>query len=207
MRLSAIEHALQTLQSFCVNYQGVKTIDVGGTKDVWLEVQRRTALSRKEKLRTYLLKLLNSPTMPVTTEVIVTENPLLTSVPGIQFFDRGFNAEAIDTVADIDGDFLIEQDVAPLVDQFDIVFCFDTLEHVSDPFTFCRNLVRIARPGGHVYLATVFSWEYHPSPKDYFRFSPDGLRECFANTNMHILECGWHKEGVSVYIFLQKAEP
>jgi SAM-dependent methyltransferase len=206
MRLSAVEHALHTLRTFGVTYQGAKTMDVGGTRQVWLEVPRRTPLSAKEKMRTRLLDLLGATVTPAATDVIVTETPLLTSVPGIQFFDRGFNAAAIDTVADIEGDFLLERDVAPLVNQFDIVFCFDTLEHVSDPFAFCRNLVRIARPGGHIYLATVFSWEYHPSPKDYFRFSPDGLRECFANAGGKILDCGWHKEGVSVYIFLQRYE-
>lgn len=206
MRLSAVEHALLTLRTFGVSCEGAKTMDVGGTRQVWLEIPRQTPPRAKEKLRTRLLALLGETVTPAATEVIVTENPLLTSVPGIQFFDRGFNAEAIDTAADIEGDFLLERDVAPLVDQFDVVFCFDTLEHVSDPFTFCRNLVRIVRPGGHVYLATVFSWEYHPSPKDYFRFSPDGLIECFANTGARILDCGWCKRGVSVYIFLQRNE-
>jgi hypothetical protein len=73
---------------------------------------------------------------------------------------------------------------------------------VSDPFTFCRNLVRVAKPGGLIYLATVFSWEYHPSPQDYFRFSPEGLRQCFAGAGAEVLEADWDMPGVSVYICL-----
>ena len=125
---------------------------------------------------------------PPTTQVIVSDNPLLTMIPNIQFFDRGFNADAIATASDVEGDFLLERDVLPLENQFDLVLSFDTLEHVSDPFTFCRNLVRVARPGGHIFLATVFAWEYHPSPEDYFRFSPTGLIESFANSGADVLE-------------------
>jgi hypothetical protein len=75
---------------------------------------------------------------------------------------------------------------------------------VSDPFTFCRNLVRIAQPGGVIYLATVFSWEYHPSPQDYYRFSPEGLRECFARTEGEVLACGWDTPDISVYICVRR---
>jgi SAM-dependent methyltransferase len=204
MRLSAVEHALQTLQRFQVVSTGVRCIDVGGTKQVWLMIPRRTSLSFREWIKRRLLKFMRVSVASNDTEVIVTDNPLLKILPDIQFFDRGFNAEAIATASDMQGDFLLERDIAPLLDQFDLVFSFDTLEHVSDPITFCRNLIRISRPGGCIYVATVFSWEYHPSPQDYFRFSPEGLHQCFAGSGGEVLDCGWHTEGVSVYIFLRK---
>jgi SAM-dependent methyltransferase len=204
MRLSTVEHALQTLQRFDVACTGIQAIDVGGTRQVWLVIPRRTPPSIRERLKRRLGRLLKIDVPVTNTETIVSDNPLLARVPGIRFFDRGFNADSIATASDIEGDFLLERDVAPMLDKFDLVLSFDTLEHVSDPATFCRNLIRIARPGGYIYLATVFSWEYHPSPQDYFRFSPEGLRQCFAGSDAELLDCGWEKEGVSVYSFLRK---
>ncbi len=136
--------------------------------------------------------------------VVVTDNPLLETFPDLQFLDYGFNASALGTESNMQADFLDPACAAALADQYDLVLCFDTLEHVSDPFAFCRHLVQVTRPGGYIYLATVFSWEYHPSPHDYFRFSPDGLGACFAGTPAEMIKCGWHKPEISVFAFLRK---
>jgi hypothetical protein len=42
-------------------------------------------------------------------------------------------------------------------------------------------MIFVAKPGGYIYVATVFEWPYHPSPEDYFRFIPAGLRELFLS--------------------------
>jgi SAM-dependent methyltransferase len=204
MRMAAVEHALTTLERLQVDYHTANSIDVGGTKQVWLSVPRRTPVTFTERLKQRIGQQLGVHVPIPTTEVIVTDNPLLTRVPRLQFFDRGFNTEALGAEVDTTGDFLREEDVRPFLDTFDLIFCFDTLEHVSDPFTFCRNLVRIAQPGGVIYLATVFSWEYHPSPQDYYRFSPEGLRECFARTEGEVLACGWDTPDISVYICVRR---
>jgi SAM-dependent methyltransferase len=204
MRLAAVEHALQTLDRLQIDYKTGQCLDLGGTKQVWLVVPRRQPLTRREQAKQWLCQRLGVSHPLDNTETIVTDNPLLPLVPHLQFFDRGFNTEALGAEVDVMGDFLVEADVRPFLDRFDVVFCFDTLEHVSDPFTFCRNLLRIVKPGGVVYLATVFAWEYHPSPQDYFRFSPEGLRECFVHSGGEVLECGWDMPGVSVYICLRR---
>jgi len=204
MRLDAVEHALQTLQRVQADYKTGNCIDVGGTKQVWLVVPRRQPPPVKERAAQWLRHQLGVTNPHENTETIVTDNPLLQHVARLQFFDRGFNTEALGAEVDTTGDFLREEDVRPFLDTFDIAFCFDTLEHVSDPFTFCRNLMRIVKPGGVVYLATVFAWEYHPSPQDYYRFSPEGLRECFARTASEVLDCGWTQPEVSVYICLRR---
>jgi SAM-dependent methyltransferase len=107
-------------------------------------------------------------------------NPLLELSPGLELLDRGFNVDVVGTSADHVVDFLDPAVASRLEGRFDLVYCFDTLEHVSDPFRFAEHLVRILKPGGHLYLATVFQWAYHPSPEDYFRFSPIGLLEVFT---------------------------
>jgi SAM-dependent methyltransferase len=124
-------------------------------------------------------------------------NPLRTLSPQLTLLDRGFNVEVLGTTTDHEVD-LLDPEVAKRLDsQFDLTYCFDTLEHVSDPFAFCEHLVQITRPGGWIFIATVFSWPYHPSPEDYFRYSPVGLRECFVGrpnrraTEIEILWHGW----------------
>ena len=203
MRQSAVEHALQTFRRYGLDLDTVKCIDVGGTRHVYLETEHVRQLTPHEKLKNDILHVLGEKTR-VSKEVIVTQNPLIEKIRDLRFLDRGFNADAIETLSDIEADFLVEADVAPLTNTFDLVLSFDTLEHVSDPFTFCNNLLRVAKPEGYIYLQTVFKWDYHPSPKDYFRFSPDGLRECFSRSGGEMLECDWHEEEISVFAFLKK---
>lgn len=108
-------------------------------------------------------------------------------------------------------DFLDWEAIAPLAGRFDLVFCFDTLEHILNPFKFCEHLIYITRPGGYVYVATVLEWPYHPSPEDYFRFSPSGLRKCFISPlnclgrEPVILECNWGSDGKGVFLFGQRS--
>lgn len=134
-------------------------------------------------------------------------NPLKRVIPNLVFLDKGFNVEALNTSAHQVLDFLDRQSIAGLAGRFDLVFCFDTLEHVQNPFRFCEHLIYITKPGGYIYVATVFEWPYHPSPEDYFRFSPSGLRECFTSdlnalrNDFSILSCDWCSDGKGVFLF------
>jgi len=131
-------------------------------------------------------------------------NPIRRVCEDLTLLDGGFSVEKIQTAANTVGDFLEEDTISPLQSRFDLVFTFDTLEHVKNPFLFCEHLVAVTRPGGYVFAATVFSWSYHPAPEDYFRFSPAGLRELFENqcnrysSDFEVLHSGWgsDKKGV-----------
>lgn len=149
------------------------------------------------------------------TEVVYLDgapasNPLKRIHPNLVFLDKGFNVEVLQTTADQVIDFLDREAISPFAGRFDFVLCFDTLEHVPNPFMFCENLIYITRPGGYIYVATVFEWPYHPSPEDYFRFSPSGLKECFINplnalgSELTILDCNWGSDGKGVFLFGQR---
>lgn len=77
----------------------------------------------------------------------------------------------------------------PLADNSIDGFVFPwALEHMRDPKQIAREFRRALKPGGHLYLSTNFVLPYHPSPKDYYRWTADGLRELFSD--FEILEIG-----------------
>jgi SAM-dependent methyltransferase len=50
------------------------------------------------------------------------------------------------------------------------------LEHMKDPDKVVSEIHRILKRGGYFYLSTNFITPYHPSPKDYYRWTADGLK-------------------------------
>lgn len=61
-------------------------------------------------------------------------------------------------------------------DSFDVVVSGQTVEHVDRPWLWIREIARIVRPGGVVCIIGPYQWAYHPSPKDYWRIFPDGMK-------------------------------
>lgn len=67
---------------------------------------------------------------------------------------------------------------------FDGTLCTQVLEHVSEPEIILRELFRVTRPGGRLFLTAPQGFGEHQAPHDYFRFTRYGLR--------HLLEkAGW----------------
>jgi SAM-dependent methyltransferase len=79
-------------------------------------------------------------------------------------------------------------DAIPFPDgHFDVSFCNAVLEHVDDPVTVVRELARVCRPGGLVYLTVAFLQPEHRDPGDYYRFSRDGLRRLVEDAGCQAL--------------------
>lgn len=79
----------------------------------------------------------------------------------------------------------------PLEDNsIDIVFSNNAFEHIAKPWIAAAELVRILKPGGFLYVSTVWSWRYHPVPIDYWRFSPDCLQ--FLFDGLEPIECNFN---------------
>lgn len=65
-------------------------------------------------------------------------------------------------------------------DAFDAVISLAVLEHVRDPFRCAREIARIVRPGGKVYVGVAFLAPYHGFPHHYFNMTKQGLAELFS---------------------------
>jgi len=79
------------------------------------------------------------------------------------------------------------QDIALPDDSEDCVICLEVLEHVTDPFRAARELVRIIKPGGRLFLTVPFLTSYHGKGDtadhagypDFWRFTHQGLQHMF----------------------------
>jgi len=62
-------------------------------------------------------------------------------------------------------------------DLFQRVECDAVLEHVRRPEQVMAEIARVLAPGGYLHLVTPFCHPFHEYPKDYRRYTLDGLKE------------------------------
>jgi len=70
--------------------------------------------------------------------------------------------------------------------QFALIISQEMVEHVPDPFRAVREMARVLRAGGTLYLQAPFVIGYHPGPEDYWRFSRAGMQRLLEQAG---LEC------------------
>ncbi len=58
---------------------------------------------------------------------------------------------------------------------FDGVICTEVIEHVPEPERALREIHRLLKPQGRVYITVPMSWALHYVPHDYFRYTRYGL--------------------------------
>lgn len=92
-------------------------------------------------------------------------------VPGIQNVDIEKNAH-VDVVADAAH--------LPFADRsVDMIISECLLEHVPDPRLVADEFQRVLKSGGYLYLMLPFVYPYHAAPRDFTRFTIEGLQEIF----------------------------
>lgn len=72
---------------------------------------------------------------------------------------------------------------------FTRVECDAVLEHVRCPERVMREIERVLAPGGYAHLVTPFCHPFHEYPKDYRRYTLDGLR--LLRGNLEPVAEGW----------------
>jgi SAM-dependent methyltransferase len=73
---------------------------------------------------------------------------------------------------------------------FQRIECDAVLEHVQDPQLVVNELTRVLAPGGYLHLVTPFCHPFHEYPRDYRRFTLDGLK-LLASTELEVVAEGW----------------
>lgn len=67
--------------------------------------------------------------------------------------------------------------VLPFADgSVDTVLCTEVLEHLEAPSEALHEFWRILQPGGKILVTVPFIWHLHEEPRDFYRYTPYGLR-------------------------------
>ena len=94
---------------------------------------------------------------------------------------RDFDPPCIDIVCNV-------EEMRPISNEsVGLVLNLESLEHIRHPQKAIDEIHRVLRPEGLLILTTVMHFRIHPSPKDYWRFTPDGLELLLSR--FKILDC------------------
>jgi hypothetical protein len=74
--------------------------------------------------------------------------------------------------------------------QYDVVFCSEVLEHVTEPWEAVVTLAKLTKPNGYVIVTVPFMLPYHPAPIDAWRFSEVGLSILMKRAGLQIVRTG-----------------
>jgi len=77
--------------------------------------------------------------------------------------------------------------VAP-EDSFDIVISSQVLEHVESPADYLAEAHRLLRTGGTLLLSTHGTFQDHPCPGDYWRWTGMGLRKVLSEAGFEVVK-------------------
>ncbi|MBW4492985.1 MAG: class I SAM-dependent methyltransferase [Oscillatoria princeps RMCB-10] len=84
---------------------------------------------------------------------------------------------------------------------FDAVFSLAVLEHVKNPFECAREIVRVLKPGGILYIQVPFMQPFHGYPDHYYNMTGSGLKNLFEG-DLQILEYGVPECGLPVWCLI-----
>lgn len=73
-------------------------------------------------------------------------------------------------------------------DSYDFVVCTEVLEHTLNPFEATREIYRILKKGGLVFITTPFNFRIHGPLPDCWRFTEHGIRAILKDFEIIELE-------------------
>lgn len=75
--------------------------------------------------------------------------------------------------------------------RFDAVVLTQVLEHLPEPGAVLRELRRVLRDGGRLWLSAPLFYEEHEVPHDYFRYTRYGLQHLLKEAGFVVEEIDW----------------
>lgn len=74
---------------------------------------------------------------------------------------------------------------------FDFLVSDQVIEHIpGNPFEPAKEATRVVKMGGYVVHTTCFINEVHGAPSDFWRFTPDCLRQIVEASGCNVIDCG-----------------
>ncbi len=67
---------------------------------------------------------------------------------------------------------------------FDVVFSQAVMEHMRDPYLAAREITRVLKPGGLVYIESAFMQPLHAVPYHFFNTTPWGIEVLFTEAGL-----------------------
>ena len=80
---------------------------------------------------------------------------------------------------------------------FDAVFSLSVLEHVKNPFECAREIHRVLKPGGTLYVSVPFLQPFHGYPDHYYNMTSSGLKNLFPQ--LQVVESGVPVPGLPIW--------
>ena len=81
---------------------------------------------------------------------------------------------------------------------FQRVECDAVLEHVRDPSQVMCEIHRVLAPGGYVHLVAPFCHPFHEYPRDFRRFTVDGLKQLAGP--LEVVAEGWRTGPTATFL-------
>ena len=75
--------------------------------------------------------------------------------------------------------------------RFDLILCSQTLEHVPEPKKVLKELFRVLKPGGSLWLTAPLFYEEHEVPYDFYRYTQYGLKHLLEDAGFSIAKINW----------------
>ena len=75
--------------------------------------------------------------------------------------------------------------------EFDVTFSHTVIEHSARPWDVFDTIARITKKGGLTLHVVPFSYQYHATPDDNFRFTHKGLTSLLEDRGFKVLDVGY----------------
>ncbi|GAB3254941.1 class I SAM-dependent methyltransferase [Nocardioides dilutus] len=89
-------------------------------------------------------------------------------------------------------DYVCSVDDMPMADDtYDLVFCSQVLEHVTDPRAALAEIHRVLKPTGQVWISAPLFYEEHEQPFDFRRYTQFEWRRLAGEAGFDIVSIDW----------------
>jgi len=98
--------------------------------------------------------------------------------------------ESVDIVSDNDTTYVADLTCDNNIpkNHFDVIYCLEVLEHTYEPWEMLKQMYKLLKPNGHLYISVPFQFRIHGPLPDCYRISEYGLKYLIEKNNFQIIK-------------------